>query len=357
MIEGGDSGPALEPGKPDESLLIQAARRSGDLKMPPKKPLSKQQVAVLARWVAAGAPWPEVVHAGGRHAQGGLGAALGVPARGRSQAARRGRGMGSHSNRRIHQGEARRRGPVAVARRRSAHADPPGDLRPDRPAADAEEVEAFVDDPDPDAFAKLVDRLLASKAYGEQWARHWLDVARYSDTKGYVYAREERFFVQPAPYRDWVVKAFNEDLPYDRFLLDQIAADQADPDDRSALAAMGFLTLGRRFLGVTHDIIDDRIDVVTRGTMGLTVACARCHDHKFDPIPTADYYSLYGVFRNCTERLAPLAEPAVKSEAYEAFEKELNKRRDALRDGMAASREEASRRVRVARGRLPARPA
>ena len=168
-------------------------------------------------------------------------------------------------------------------------------------------------------------------------------MARYSDTKGYVYAREERFFVHAPAYRDWVVRAFNEDLPYDRFLLLQIAADQAAPDDRAALAAMGFLTLGRRFLGVTHDIIDDRIDVVTRGTMGLTVGCARCHDHKYDPIPTADYYSLYGVFQNCTERLVPIAEPATRDKAYEAFEAELKKRQQALADAMAKAREEASR--------------
>ncbi len=154
------------------------------------------------------------------------------------------------------------------------------------------------------AYAALVDALLSSPHYGEQWARHWLDVARYSDTKGYVYAREEKNWVHATPYRDWVVRALNEDMPYDRFLLLQIAADQVVPPKSPDLAAMGFLTLGRRFLGVTHDIIDDRIDVVTRGTLGLTVACARCHDHKFDPIPTRDYYALYGVFQSSAEALA-----------------------------------------------------
>lgn len=157
-------------------------------------------------------------------------------------------------------------------------------------------------------YAALIDRLLASPHHGEQWARHWLDVARYSDTKGYVYAREEKNWVHAAAYRDWVVRALNEDLPYDRFLLLQIAADQVVPPGSPDLAAMGFLTLGRRFLGVTHDIIDDRIDVVMRGTQALTVACARCHDHKFDPIPTRDYYALYGVFQSCAEVLVPCAE-------------------------------------------------
>ena len=156
-------------------------------------------------------------------------------------------------------------------------------------------------------FAQLVDRLLASPQYGEQWARHWLDVARYSDTKGYVYAREEKRWVHATAYRDWVVRALNEDMPYDRFLLLQMAADQVVPAGSADLAAMGFLTLGRRFLGVSHDIIDDRIDVVTRGTLGLTVACARCHDHKFDPIPTRDYYALYGVFQSCAEAVVPCA--------------------------------------------------
>src|SRR5262249_45048441 len=156
--------------------------------------------------------------------------------------------------------------------------------------------------------------------------------ARYADTKGYVYGREQRTWLHAWVYRDWVVRALNDDLRYDRFLLLQIAADQAAPDDRSALAALGFLTLGRRFLGVTRDILDDRIDVVTRGTMGLTVGCARCHDHKYDPIPTRDYYSLYGVFQSCSEHLVPVAEPSAKDEADREFAAELDRRRKKLND-------------------------
>lgn len=172
----------------------------------------------------------------------------------------------------------------------------------------ANEVQEFVNDPSPDAYPRLIERLLASPHYGEQWARHWLDVARYSDAKGYVYAREEKMWVHASTYRDWVVQALNDDMPYDRFLRLQIAADQMVPARSPDLAAMGFLTIGRRFLGVTHDIIDDRIDVVMRGTQALTVACARCHDHKFDPVPTRDYYSLYGVFQSSAEKLVPCAE-------------------------------------------------
>jgi len=173
---------------------------------------------------------------------------------------------------------------------------------------DLGELVSFAGD-DQSLATKLVDELLASPRYGERWARHWLDVARYSDTKGYAYAGEEFDFPHAWVYRDWVVRAFNEDLPYDQFIQRQLAADLLLAEgscDRVDLAAMGFLTLGRRFLGVEPDIIDDRIDVVTRGVLALTVSCARCHDHKFDPIPTADYYALYGVFKSSREGLQAL---------------------------------------------------
>jgi hypothetical protein len=129
-------------------------------------------------------------------------------------------------------------------------------------------------------------------------------VARYADNKGYVFF-EDKDYRWAWTYRDYVIDAFNRDLPFDRFVLEQLAADQLDLDDPKKLAALGFLTVGGHFMGNVHDIIDDRIDTVTRGFLGLTVACARCHDHKFDPIPQADYYSLYGVFRSCTEPVVP----------------------------------------------------
>ncbi len=150
----------------------------------------------------------------------------------------------------------------------------------------------------------MVDRLLASEHFGERWGRYWLDVARYADTKGYVF-QEDRNYPQAFTYRDWVIQAFIDDMPYDQFLLAQLAADQLD--DPSAAPAMGFLTLGRRFINNKHDIIDDRIDVVTRGLLGLTGACARCHDHKYDPITMDDYYAMYGVFASSRE---PHAESA-----------------------------------------------
>ena len=143
-----------------------------------------------------------------------------------------------------------------------------------------------------------VDSLLALPQFGERWGRHWLDVARYADTKGYVF-QEDRNYPKAYTYRDWVIKAFNDDVPYDRFVMAQVAADQMG--DATATPATGFLTLGRRFINNQQDIIDDRIDVLCRGVMGLTVTCARCHDHKYDPIPLADYYSLYGVFASSRE--------------------------------------------------------
>jgi hypothetical protein len=196
-----------------------------------------------------------------------------------------------------------------------------------------EEVDAFLADISPDAFARVVERLLGSPHYGERWGRHWLDVARYADNKGYVFF-EEKTYPWAWAYRDYVVRAFNQDKPFDRFVLEQLAADQLDVNsDRRTLAALGFLTVGDHFSNNTHDILDDRIDVVSRGLLGLTVACARCHDHKFDPISQADYYALYGVFRSCTEPMVPpVVEAPTLNEAYEGFELELTARERKLRD-------------------------
>ncbi len=192
-----------------------------------------------------------------------------------------------------------------------------------------DQTQAFINDDSPDAYAKLVDELLASRQYGERWARHWLDVARYADTKGYVF-QEARQYPYAYTFRDWVIRSLNADMPYDEFLKYQIAADKivGEDGDRDHLAAMGFLTVGRRFLNRQPDIIDDRIDVVTRGTMALTVACSRCHDHKYDPIPTTDYYSLYGVFASSQEpkELPLLGEQPVTPET-EKFERELISKR------------------------------
>jgi hypothetical protein len=184
-----------------------------------------------------------------------------------------------------------------------------------------EEMNAFLADDSTNAFEKVVDRLLASPQYGERWGRYWLDVARYSDTKGDVKRQKEDFRYPYAwTYRDYVVRAFNQDMPYNKFIVEQLAADSLRLTNKADLAAMGFLTVGDHFNDQINDIINDRIDVVTKGTLGLTVTCARCHDHKFDPIPTKDYYSLHGIFASSAEPTEdPLIAPVRETPDYEDF--------------------------------------
>jgi hypothetical protein len=160
------------------------------------------------------------------------------------------------------------------------------------------ELADYLADTSTNAFAAIVDRLLASPRYGERWGRYWLDLAKYADTRGQQDQGRDNRYLWSWTYRDWVIRSFNEDLPYDQFLLRQLAADKLDLSDKRELAAMGYLTLGNRFGNNPNDIIDDRIDLIGKSTMGLTLACARCHDHKFDPIPSRDYYSLHGVFNS-----------------------------------------------------------
>ena len=355
LLGGGESGPAVIRGAPDRSLIIRAVRREGELKMPPDDPLSDEEVSKLRRWIELGAPWPKA-----DPAAGGANVVEAAPhwAFQPITAPRPPEVINSEwANNAIDRFvlaklEQHNVQPAAQATHRDILRRLSYDLIGLPPTA--AEQEAFAEDDRPDAHERAVDRLLASPRFGEQWGRHWLDIARYSDTKGYVYAREERFFIHAATYRDWVIDALASDLPYDRFVLYQLAADQIAADDLRAHAAMGFLTVGRRFLGVTHDIIDDRIDVVTRGLLGLTVSCARCHDHKYDAISTADYYSLYGVFQNSVERrmrLSPRADSgssgtADVDAAVAAFEAELEKREQRYQERLAAERATASKRVR-----------
>ncbi|MEX1097952.1 MAG: PSD1 and planctomycete cytochrome C domain-containing protein [Planctomycetales bacterium] len=305
MRAGSDGGPVVIPKDPDGSRLVQVVRYAADdYQMPPKGKLPDEAIDMLETWVRTGAEWPAVSTGATRTADA-------ATERGKShwafQAVTRpelpaitAADWPANGIDRFVLARLERAGlsPSPAASRetliRRAHFVLTG-LPPT-----AAEIERFVADETPEAFARLVDRLLESPHYGERWGRHWLDVARYADTKGYVF-REDRNYPDAWRYRDWVIRAFNDDLPYDEFVKRQLAADLVAPDDSDAQVAMGFLTLGRRFINNRHDIIDDRIDVVSRGLMGLTVACARCHDHKYDPIPTADYYSLYGVFASCEE--------------------------------------------------------
>ncbi len=340
MLEGGDTGPAVVPGNPEKSLLVEAVRH-GDVQMPPDGKLQDSEIAAIEAWVRMGAPWPEMPstkpegdlapHWAFQPVQVTQPPEVSAPDWIRTPV-----------DRFILAGlDAAGLKPSGPATRRQLIRRVTYDLTGLPPTP--EDVRDFERDDDPSAYEKLVERLLASPHYGEHWGRRWLDVARYSDTKGYVYAREEKVFVHAPAYRDWVVAAFNSDLPYDRFLQLQIAADAIAPDQPSDFAALGFLTLGRRFLGVTPDIIDDRIDVVTRGLLGLTVSCARCHDHKYDPIPTADYYSLYGVFQNCTERLVQTGPAPIDDPEFTAG---LLRRQQAQRETFELARGTLSDRVR-----------
>lgn len=206
-----------------------------------------------------------------------------------------------------------------------------------------EQVQAFEQDARPDAWERVVDELLFQSQYAEKWARFWMDLARYSDTKGYVYGREDRTFVFSRAYRDWLVEAFESDLPYDEFIRLQLAADQLVPPGSPDLAALGFLTLGRRFLAIQYDIIDDRIDTTFRGLMGLTVQCARCHDHKYDPISANDYYALAGVFQSCID-LREEIPLHMESQSVE-FRNGLSERKQKLRDLISKHRAEANDRI------------
>ena len=292
LLEGGDSGPAIVPGDPEASRLIKAVRYlDKDLQMPPKdKKLSAAQIAALEAWVKMGAPMPKTIVA--KSQPGEIEA---VRARHWAFQPVTKPEPPKVKNKRWVQTPVDN---FVLAKLEQKHLEPapPADRRTlirrvyydvvGLPPTMAE-VEAFENDRRPDAYPRLVDQLLASPHYGERWGRYWLDVARYADTRGYLAGGEERRYAFSYTYRDYVMRAFNEDKPYDQFLIEQIAADRLPlGEDKEALAAAGFLTLGRRFLNNQNDIIDDRIDVITRGTLGLTVTCARCHDHKFDPIST-----------------------------------------------------------------------
>jgi mono/diheme cytochrome c family protein len=326
FFKGSDNGPIVTSGKADDSPLLKAIRYNDELKMPPKGKLPAEAIAALTAWVKKGSPWPTTVAAAKGNTVGQDHWALQPIRRQALPPVKHPEWVTSAIDYFVlARQEAAGLTPSSVADRRTLIRRVTFDLIGLPPTA--EEVDAFVNDQAEGAFARVVDRLLASPQYGERWGRYWLDVARYADTKGYVFT-EERRYPFAYTYRDYVIRAFNEDLPYDRFIVEQLAADQLPlGDDKRPLAAMGFLTLGRRFLNNPHDIIDDRLDVTMRGLQALTIGCARCHDHKFDPIPMKDYYSLYGVFASSVEpKDAPTLGPVEQTAGYVAFERELKAR-------------------------------
>jgi hypothetical protein len=334
LRKGSDNGPIFLAAQPEKSLLLEVIRYEGEIKMPPKGKLTAAQLADLTHWIKLGAPWPaekkrdtQTIDFQRHWAFQPL----------RKPALPEKVQHGSPAIAHFAWKKLRDRGlsPAPKADRYTLIRRATFDLHGLPPTF--AEVQAFLNDSAPEevAFAKVVDRLLASPRFGERWGRYWLDHARYADNKGYIGVNVDRSYPFAYTYRDWVIRSLNEDLPYDRFVQLQLAADQlVTGEDKRDLAAMGFLTVGRRFINNPHDIIDDRIDTVSRTFLGLTVACARCHDHKYDPIPTQDYYSLYGVFASSREPQEPAEMPLLgmpqDGSAYEAFTKELTKREAAL---------------------------
>ncbi len=306
LTAGGDSGPAFTPGRPSESRLLEMV--SGEKPKMPKKapPLKLEQVAVLREWIAQGARWPEGLQLSERKESNETWWSLRPLVRPAVPAAKAvGRVRTPIDGFILHRLEQRGMKPSAEADRRTLIRRLYFDLLglPPEPA----DIDAFVREPAPDAYERLVDRLLASPRYGERWARHWLDVVHYGDTHGY-----DKDKVRPHawPYRDYVIRAFNEDRPYWRFIKEQIAGDVFYPDTRDGITGLGFLAAGPwDFVGqvelregtldkkITRNLDrDDMVATVMNTFTSLTVQCARCHDHKFDPITQEDYYSLQAVF-------------------------------------------------------------
>lgn len=332
LLAGGSSGePSIVPGNPQKSLLLKAiSYQDGDMEMPPNGKLPDNVLADFERWVKMGAPDPRT----------------GKVITGKDVMEKRKNHWAFQPVRkpRVPNANDRRggRNPIdalVLAQLRKQGITP-------SPVADRTTLirRVFFDltglPPTPrqfeyyvaakgDWYGELLTELLGSRHYGERWARHWMDVARYSDTRGPINRnREPSKYSFAWTYRDYLIDAFNDDKPYDQFIMEQLAVD--DPRvkvraNRNKLRpALGFLTLGQRFAGNPHDVIDDRIDVTSKAFLGLTVSCARCHDHKFDPIPTMDYYSWYGIFANSKEH-AFLAEPALdpdmtSNRAYREYE-------------------------------------
>ena len=334
MLKGGDTGPAVVPGDAEKSLLIKAVGyKDTDLQMPPKgEKLSPAQVADLSAWVKMGAP---------------------VPANGKAILSKL---SGLTDKARSHWAYQPVKKPQVPVNKNQQWCRTPVDCfilqkleaatmfpSPDAPKEalirrayydiiglppSPTEVDAFLTDTTPLAWQKVVDRLLAMPQYGERWGRHWLDTARYSDTAGTNVNGLDYRFPHAWAYRDWVVGALNADMPYDQFVMHQLAADllpaEMQGKKQENLAALGFITIGERF-GNVNDLINERIDTVSKGFLAMTVACARCHDHMFDPISQKDYYALHGVFSSITEpRVKPqVGELPPKAELDDFVKKEV----------------------------------
>jgi hypothetical protein len=304
VLKGGLSGKVVVAGKPVESLLIKALQGDGVAEMPPKGKLSAVAIADFEKWVKMGAPDPRTGQSGAMGVDVATGRAFWSfqPVRAAHAPVVKDNDWANTDIDRFILAKLEAKGlspsPDAEPRTllRRLYVDLIGLPPP------PEEVEAFAKDPSPGAFEKIVDRLLASPRFGERWGRHWLDLARYADSNG---KDENLTFHEAYRYRDYVIRSFNADKPFNRFIVEQLAGDllkansQAERDE--SLTATGFLVIGPKVLAerdkpkLLMDVVDEQIDTIGKSFLGLTLGCARCHDHKFDPVPTADYYALAGI--------------------------------------------------------------
>jgi len=351
LLRGGDTGPAIVPGDPEKSALLKAVQHADGFPRMPRgrAKLAAADIEAIAEWIKTGAVWPAsaaaapapaVAHERVITAEQRAYWAFRPLAKPAPPVVRRTDWARTDIDRfilaRLEQDGL---APVGAADKLTLLRRATLDLTGLPPSPD--DVDAFLKDDSPDAFSKVIDRLLESPQYGEAWGRMWLDVARYGEDDYRSLDPMGRGF-NPYPnahlFRDWVIRAFNDDLPYDQFVTAQLAADLLDgPARLRHLPALGFLGLGPWYYDngaveiMRADERHDRVDAVTRGMLGLTVGCARCHDHKYDPIPTKDYYSLAGVFLNTEYHEYPLAPKSVV-EAQKAQEDALDQKREMLRE-------------------------
>jgi hypothetical protein len=331
VLKGGDTGPALEAGNVKGSLIIKAVTWEDDLQMPPKKKLSDEQIADLKKWISIGAPDPREPSKTAAKVDKKAHWAF-QPVSKPTPPAVKNASWGTNAIDKFILAKLEEKNMIAAPQAdketllRRVYYDLTG--LPPTP----KQIEDFVRDQSPDAYSRVINQLVDDPGYGERWGRHWLDTARYSDTSGDLTNQADRITEYRYPfawtYREWVINALNKDMPYDQFIMQQLAADKIPNNPKENLAALGFLTVGQRFGKMTDEVINDRIDVIGRGFLGLTIACARCHDHKFDPVTAADYYALRGIFVSCAEPVGnemPLIAGDPNSPAFIKFQQDLAK--------------------------------